>query len=330
MKSTLPLVVFVFFATTGAVCGSDPSPGPKSCNPPCYAFENCDATNGTCVTASCSRDTDCGPGAICTWLGRCAGYPCTTHAGCNDGKFCNGVETCDVDPTGTFAKTCRRGTPPCHAPDVCDEANDTCVRGCPTPDADGDGHASYACGGDDCDDNDPQRYPGNVEVCDAAGHDEDCDPTTFGRRDVDGDGYADALCCNTDLDGVTKHCGNDCNDSDSRIHPNQPEVCNHKDDDCNGVIDDGVTLDAYYDYDRDGAGAPGTPTAICPNELGQGYSPFPSDCDDKNSAIHPGEMKCGATTTEVLICQRDGTWTTTACGPQQVCVTQPNGTGVCR
>jgi len=62
--------------------------------------------------------------------------------------------------------------------------------------ADGDGRDSIACGGDDCDDNDRNRYPGNAEVCDAEDHDEDCDATTFGNRDVDGDGHIDALCGN--------------------------------------------------------------------------------------------------------------------------------------
>lgn len=37
--------------------------------------------------------------------------------------------------------------------------------------------------GDDCDDDDPDRYPGNFEICDDDDHDEDCDPTTFGTRD---------------------------------------------------------------------------------------------------------------------------------------------------
>ena len=56
---------------------------------------------------------------------------------------------------------------PPHAAPVLDTATMT------TPsDADGDGHARVACGGDDCDDNDPTIYTGAPELCD--GKDNDC------------------------------------------------------------------------------------------------------------------------------------------------------------
>jgi len=64
------------------------------------------------------------------------------------------------------------------------------------PDEDGDGSRAAACGGDDCDDADAARYPGGSELCDYAGHDEDCNDATYGTKDDDADGYVDARCCN--------------------------------------------------------------------------------------------------------------------------------------
>lgn len=47
-------------------------------------------------------------------------------------------------------------------------------------DADGDGHADQACGGDDCDDSDPNVNPARPEVCDN-GIDDDCDDLIDGQ-----------------------------------------------------------------------------------------------------------------------------------------------------
>ncbi len=101
-------------------------------------------------------------------------------------------------------------------------------------DADGDG---YGLGGDgcfgpgDCDDGDANVHPGADEVCN--GVDDSCDgvidehcPTC---TDNDGDGY--------DVQGT---CGpQDCDDGDSLARPGAPERSNLKDDDCDGIVDEG-------------------------------------------------------------------------------------------
>jgi len=88
---------------------------------------------------------------------------------------------------------------------------------CPVQrDADGDMHVAARCGGDDCDDHDRNRYGGNIEVCDAEGHDEDCNPWTYGHRDLDGDGEDDNRCCNHEANG-TFHCGTDYDDNNPAI-----------------------------------------------------------------------------------------------------------------
>jgi len=243
---------------------------------------------------------------------------CTADAECDDGTFCNGVEPC---VTGF----CSSGSPPCTPPDVCNDVTDSCESSCPTPDADGDGSIRMGCGGDDCDDTDARRFPGNVEVCDDADLDEDCDPTTFGERDSDGDGFIDIACCN----GVV--CGNDCNDFDPGTNPVVPEVCNGFDDDCDGSTDDAPAVSVYPDNDMDGFGAAGAAAqSMCPG-VGN-FSPYANDCDDTNPAIVPGAMRCsGEGEREILICQSNGSFMIASCPEltDSVCVPQPNGTGDC-
>lgn len=99
-------------------------------------------------------------------------------------------------------------------------------------DCDGDGAKSTAHGGFDCDDTDPRRYPGNVEVADFEGLDEDCDPQTIGNRDLDGDGFIDNRVFN-----AYGARGDDCDDTRRFIHPGAAELPNKIDDDCDGDID---------------------------------------------------------------------------------------------
>lgn len=99
------------------------------------------------------------------------GMQCTVDAQCQDESFCNGTERCN----GTCIPAPQPG---CMANARCDEAADRCIV--QRTDADGDGHASLATGGDDCDDYDRARFPGNEERWDDADHDEDCRELTHG------------------------------------------------------------------------------------------------------------------------------------------------------
>ncbi len=64
----------------------------------------------------------------------------------------------------------------CRSLAFCSEADTSCALNC--PDRDHDGHRALSCGGDDCEDADPDRFPGNKEIWDPANHDEDCNAQT--------------------------------------------------------------------------------------------------------------------------------------------------------
>lgn len=196
-------------------------------------------------------------------------------------------------------------------------------------DEDGDGSIALHCGGDDCDDHDPDRYPGNAEVCDALDHDEDCDVRTFGGVDSDLDGFISDLCCNVDTDG-TRYCGKDCDPDNPTVHPTAPDVCDGLDNDCDTVIDQHAE-NQFADLDRDGHGNPNDPLGrVCPGS--DGFSPLSNDCNDSNPAIEPGTIVCDPAVgpDAYQYCASDGQFVTgQACAAGSVCIAQDNGTGVC-
>ena len=101
--------------------------------------------------------------------------------------------------------------------------------------------------------------------------------TTYGLRV-----YATAV--DTDGDGYTSDV--DCNDNDPAINPDATEICDGKDNNCDGAIDEGFSLnDYYYDADADGYGNPAVSIQACAQPLG--YVTNNLDCNDINSAINP-------------------------------------------
>lgn len=124
---------------------------------------------------------------------------CRTNTDCNDGVYCNGEEVCHITRIRNNKReivkevgVCQAGIFPCERGWQCVNSEAFCKRPC--EDKDGDGYKALKCGGNDCDDRNPNRFPGNPEVCDAFGIDEDCDPTTVGDVDKDGDGFISDLC----------------------------------------------------------------------------------------------------------------------------------------
>ncbi len=102
----------------------------------------------------------------------------------------------------------------------------------------------------DCDDDDPETFPGQLELCD--GIDNDCDGAT--DDDSDGDGFS--------------VCLEDCDDNNVNVFPGALELCDGIDNDCDGTLEE-------TDLDGDGF------FAGC--DL-----PELEDCDDNNVLRFPG------------------------------------------
>ena len=208
---------------------------------------------------------------------------CAVDSDCDDGVYCNGDERCVGG--GCVAPVMR-----CQEEQICDELLRRCLTECSvTEDADGDGSRAVECGGNDCDDSNPSRFPGNTEVCDLEGLDEDCDPMTFGFRDADGDGSPDGRCCNTNPADDTTTCGGDCDDAAPGANPSNPEVCNDIDDDCDGMVDEGLRRVLTIDADGDGHGdaSEGATTMLVCNDMA-GFAALADDCDDTDPNRFPG------------------------------------------
>jgi alpha-tubulin suppressor-like RCC1 family protein len=151
-------------------------------------------------------------------------------------------------------------------------------------DRDNDGHPSASCGGDDCDDTNPRVNPSAREVCDSLGTDEDCNPCTVAQQtptsrggdgDEDEDGFPSNQCFNrlamgapgpmcsgpgdagvsrvrvTDREARGTDCGDSPSNGGTRF-PGATEQCNNLDDNCDGVTDEGVSVQCYTDVDADG------------------------------------------------------------------------------
>lgn len=119
-------------------------------------------------------------------------------------------------------------------------------------DEDNDGFYNY----EDCDDNNPDINPDIAETCD--GVDNNCNdlvddglPVFQFFLDNDGDSYGniDSIiqsCSFTIPTGYVSNNG-DCDDFNPNINPDIMEVFDSLDNDCNGLIDDGVTSTQNFD-----------------------------------------------------------------------------------
>ena len=227
----------------GAPCGPVPEPGAAPCcvDGACVFGGSCAAFVDSCLSfAACgAQDTDGdGLGDGCD--------PDDDDDGALDGDDCQPLDPlafpgaeercnfldddCDGDADEDFPEVGQACVS--EDPDACDPGGWWVCE---------EGTGAVVC--------QPQGWPGATEICD--GKDNDCD------EEVDEDGSVGCVACWDDVDEDGFGAGlpacicapnpqlcfsqapGDCDDEDPDAHPGQPELCNGKDDNCNGAIDEG-------------------------------------------------------------------------------------------
>jgi alpha-tubulin suppressor-like RCC1 family protein len=288
------------------------SPVGESCN---GIDDNCNGSTDEGLTISCYADADndtyppmgATPSSVCPVTGRgfVGGCPTNTTnrppgAGATDCADMNAAinpgatEVCDMamvdencDGMANPASLCACSgstTRPCPLPGACAAGTQTCSSG--AWGACSISPVTESCNGidDNCNgttdegltvtcytDNDNDGYSPSgatpVQVCPAAG-----------RSAVGG--------CPTSLTNRSPATP-DCIDSNAARNPGAVEACNGIDDDCDGMVDEGVLGTFWPDVDGDGYGnAAGTSVQACTTPIG--YAPNSTDCDDTTRNRRPG------------------------------------------
>jgi PKD repeat protein len=106
--------------------------------------------------------------------------------------------------------------------------------------------------------------------------------------DADADGFGNSAVsiagCSVPFGYVASNT--DCNDAAAGINPGATEICNAADENCNGLIDEGIATNLYYaDIDGDGFGNPNASVSNCAQPVG--YISNNTDCSDNAAAVNP-------------------------------------------
>jgi hypothetical protein len=248
------------------------------------------SAGGTSDAGSCQVDGDCDDRDRCSGTEKCVAGTCQagtalanktnctlTERSVPEGGLDSGGSTLIIVPGACYEGQCLKKCDetsdcddenPCTGQEACDGLRGVCVPGIPP-----------SC--DDADD------------CTQDGCDPDSGACVNQLIDKDDDGHAASS---------LGACGDDCDDDDETIYTGAAELCDAKDNDCNGTDDDNTPF-WYVDCDSDGfsastqnsvqqcaapAGGPpvcggaGKWTAVAP------VSAATQDCNDAVAAAHPG------------------------------------------
>ncbi|MBT3813940.1 SUMF1/EgtB/PvdO family nonheme iron enzyme [Candidatus Woesearchaeota archaeon] len=242
-----------------------------------------------------------------------------------------GMEDVEYVPNAT---DCEDGDPTINLnhPEICDgkdnNCNDEIDDGAPLldyfKDNDGDGYGNEAdgtwegCGskpgyvtkGGDCNNENNAIHPFAEEICN--GLDDDCNNLIdledglasiicYVDDDQDGFGLSDYSLetCETECPPFTSKTAGDCYDLSDAIHPFAEEICTTLDDNCNGLVDDGLedvqACDVYNNNMN------GLQTIDCNAETGV-YEPT-SECDDPDECAPQPQLNLKPCSTDVGVCE---------------------------
>jgi len=211
----------------------------------------------------------------------------TVHPGADE--VCNGLDD-DCDRAVDDADSGVIGRPLWYRDFDSDTFGDVTrtVKACAAP-------GGYIPDGTDCDDADAAVSPAALERCNNI--DDNCDGV------IDEATAVDASTWFTDADGdtfgvpspTTAACSQptgfsandtDCDDTSTLTNPSASEICDFKDNNCNGQVDEGALPRTWYaDTDADTFGDPNVTALDCAQPPGHVTNAL--DCDDTKNAIHP-------------------------------------------
>ncbi len=308
----------------------------------CMTDGDNDGYGSTSPRSGATAGSDCDDAVASTFPGT-AQYDSSTACMADDDNDGYGATTAPSGGTaGTDCLDSDSSTNP-GATEVCDGVDNDCDGTVDDGvlitwffDGDGDGYGKagtgiqqctqptgYVRSQTDCDDTQALTHPGIAFN----------DSSTACMTDLDGDGYGSA----NPATGVT--AGSDCDDNASTgfaIHPGATEACDLVDNDCDGVVDDGVQTSYYRDLDGDGYGNPSVRSLACSQPTN--YVTNNSDCDDSSAATRPGIATNDSTTACMTDVDGDGWGSTTPSSATAVAGTdcddgdpniRPNATETC-
>lgn len=257
------------------------------CNP-CLTNDDCAVQGeGSAFLDLCLNDDD--SGKFCG--ADCSGDP----ESCPDGYECATITV----PGGTFQQ-CRPTSGVCQCSNYAiqkelatecylenDEGKCTGTRVC------------TAAGLTNCDADEPA-----VERCDDV--DNDCDGVLDEGCDDDDDGFCDMAMVTIGQPAVCGNGGGDCNDGDSMVYPNANELCDKKDNDCDGVKDNGLCDDSDACTDD-----------LCDPEEGCSHAFNEAECNDGDECTANDRCFQGTCSGSPKDCDDGNPCTDNLCNPLQ-------------